>query len=126
MGEEIMSQPTWVGMWVMYLAGLNFIGCAVFAWKHVEARWGLGLFLLSAVAMGQLYEALGYVRLLGITHIVVWTPLLIYFWRRREIIKAKPVPSRTFFIALSITNLISLAFDYADLARYILGERAPY
>lgn len=126
MGEEIMRQPAWVGIWVMYLAGLNFIGCAAFAWKHIEARWGLGLFLLSGIAMGQLYEALGYVRLLGITHIIVWTLFLIYLWRRREIIKTKPIPSRTFFVALFVTNLISLAFDYVDLARYILGERAPY
>ena len=126
MGEDIMRQPAWVGIWVMYLAGLNLIGCVLFAWKYVEARWGLGLFLLSAIAMSQLYDAMGYVRLLGITHIVVWTPLLIYLWRRREIIKIKPVPSRTFFAVLFLTNLISLAFDYADLARYIGGERAPY
>jgi len=69
---------------------------------------------------------LGYVRLLGITHIVVWTPFLIYLWRRREIIKAKPTPARVYFAALFVTNLISLAFDYTDLARYVLGERAPY
>ncbi len=76
--------------------------------------------------MGQLYEMLGFVRLLGFTHILAWTPLQIYLWRRREIIKVKPVQSRTFFAALFVINLIPLAFDYTDLARYILGERAPY
>ena len=55
-----MRQSAWVGIWVMYLAGLNLIGCVLFAWKHVEARWGLGLFLLSAIAMSQLYDAMGY------------------------------------------------------------------
>lgn len=86
---------------------------------------GLGLFLLNGIAMGQLFDVMGCARVLRITHAVVWRPFLIYLWRRRKIIKAKPVPSRAFFFALFVTNLISLAFDYVELGRYAFGERAP-
>jgi integral membrane sensor domain MASE1 len=67
---------------------------------------------------------MGYVKLLGLPHIFVWTPLAIYFvtlLRRPDV----PVwPRRVIVVALG-TILISLAFDYTDVARYLLGERTP-
>lgn len=75
------------------------------------------------LAMSWLYNQVGYVRLLGLVHIVIWTPLAYYFWQRLKnpaIVK----PFRQIIWIFLITIGISLLLDYADVIRYILGERA--
>lgn len=72
--------------------------------------------------MMWLYDQVGYVRLLGIVHVVIWTPLAIYLWQRlknAEIV----VPFRQIIWVFLATMVVSLAFDYADVVRYLLGER---
>jgi len=60
---------------------------------------------------------------LGIVHVILWTPLLVYLVGR-----ARNSEITLFFrlvIWLFVASLaVSLAFDYVDVARYLLGERA--
>ena len=57
-------------------------------------------------------------------HIVIWTPLAIYLYRRRKHF-VNPWPVRWTVTALMATIVVSLGFDYVDILRYLLGERAP-
>ena len=78
--------------------------------------------IVTYFAMMWLYDQVGYVRLLGIVHVVIWTPLAIYLWQRlknAEIV----VPFRQIIWVFLATMVVSLAFDYADVVRYLLGER---
>lgn len=79
--------------------------------------------LAMFVGMSWVYDQMGYVRLLGIVHVVLWTPLLIYLVRRART-GEMPLPCRLVMWMFAATLAISLVFDYTDVARYLLGERA--
>jgi hypothetical protein len=74
------------------------------------------------VGMGWFYELMGYVRLLGIVHVILWTPLFIYLFLRAKN-GEMPLPCRLVMWMFVATLAVSLVFDYTDTIRYILGER---
>ena len=96
-------------------------------WRQSRIAGLLGI--LAGVAAGfavqWLYDQLGYVKLLGLPHILLWTPYALYLVaqiRRPDM----PVWPRRIMMVVLATILISLAFDYVDVARYLLGERTPF
>ncbi|MEM7523208.1 MAG: hypothetical protein AAF360_05500 [Pseudomonadota bacterium] len=127
MQEAIALQPTWVGIWLnVLLLGAFILPISLLIWKQTRLA---GLIIpvvsvASALATGQLYEMVGYVKLLGLPHIIFWTPLMFYLvslWRKDDLPKAP----KAILSASMATIVISLAFDYVDLLRYVLGERTP-
>lgn len=78
--------------------------------------------LAMFAGMAWVYEQMGYVRMLGIVHVILWTPLFIYL-----VLRAKkgemPLPCRLVMWMFAATLAISLVFDYTDVVRYLLGER---
>ncbi len=119
--QHLMSQPAWVVVWVSWLVFLNIAGAAVFAWRHVEARWVLAAMLANMPFMHLLFNYFGYTRILGLSHIVFWTPLLVYLWYRRTGINLQ-TPFGIYIHALFVSNFISLIIDYIDVIRYLLGD----
>jgi len=71
----------------------------------------------------SLFHKYGYTRILGLSHIIFWTPLLAYLWKTRN---ANPKRKLTgLFVKIAIAIIfISLLFDYTDIIRYIMGDRA--
>ncbi len=119
---EIKAGPAWVFWWVNYMT-VVFLLAIPFSFVRVEARWTALVIALQFPAMLWLYTQVGFVRLLGITHIVFWTPLLIYLWRRRHKWRVKETLAGKWIVLLVATMLISLAFDVTDVIRYALGDR---
>ena len=78
--------------------------------------------LAMFAGMSWVYDQMGYVRLMGIVHVILWTPLFIYL-----VLRAKngemPLPCRLVMWMFAATLAVSLMFDYTDTVRYILGER---
>ena len=75
------------------------------------------------VGMSWIYDLMGYVRLMGIVHVVLWTPLFVYLFLRAK--KGKmPLLCRLVIWMFAATLAVSLVFDYTDAVRYLLGERA--
>jgi hypothetical protein len=74
------------------------------------------------VGMGWVYEQMGYVRLLGIVHVILWTPLFVYLFLRAKN-GEMPILCRLVIWMFAATLAVSLVFDYTDVARYLLGER---
>ena len=73
--------------------------------------------------MQWLYGEVGYVKLLGLPHIIFWTPLMVYLIAK--IVRGEvPVWPQRIMTAIVIIIGISLLFDYVDVARYVFGERA--
>jgi hypothetical protein len=118
--QHLMSQSPLVIGWVSWLVFLN-LGAVVFAWKHVEARWILGAMLANMVFMNMLFFYFDYTRILGLSHIIFWTPLLVYLWRRRKAVRLKSVYG-VYLHVLFVSNLGSLVIDFIDVARYLLGD----
>jgi len=120
MAEHLLQEPLWLQLWVGWLVVAN-LSAVIFLVKSVEARWVLGLFIVNALFMEWLYTQVGYVRLLGLSHVIFWTPLLIYLWKRRKFTYLSTWTGKYLYLVF-ITDGISLVIDYIDVARYLLGD----
>lgn len=123
--EALATQPQWIQWWVTWM-GIVLLGTlVVLLFSKTTWRDAALIFATSVImffAMEWLYKQVGYVRLLGIVHVIVWTPLAIYFWQR---LKNPDIgtPFRQVMWLFLATIVVSLVFDYVDVARYLLGER---
>ena len=73
--------PAWLSLWLPILFGGAFIlPLSLLIWKssRVIALICAAASLAGAIATNVLYTKLGYVKLLGLPHIIVWTPLVIF------------------------------------------------
>ena len=120
--EFIRLEPIWLQTWILFMVVVNSM--AVFFVRRVEARWVLLAWVLNAVLMNWLFTRFGYVRILGASHVLLWTPLVIYLYARRRQIAGAGRVFGTWGAILAITNATSLALDYVDLVRYFLGDRS--
>lgn len=126
--EAIALQPAWIGIW------LNWLVFAVFAlpltlliWKQsrITAVVTFVLAVLGGFGVYWMHGQMGYVKLLGLPHIILWTPLAYYLFRQIKQNDMPQWPKRITMVVLA-TVLISLVFDYVDVARWLLGERTPF
>lgn len=131
LNEHIANGPAWVHAWVIWMGVIN-IAAVLFLvrWKGKKLRFGyleaaaiLAVLVPMAVFMDWLFGQVGYVRLLGLPHVLFWTPLAVFLWTR---LKRHPQKS-VFGIYLRIilaTIIISLLFDYTDVVRHLMGDGA--
>lgn len=123
--QALATQPEWVQLWTNWM-GIVIVGTmVVLLFSRTTWRDAALIFATSAltfVAMTWLYNQLGLVRLLGVVHVVIWTPLALYFWQRLKNTEIG-TPFRQVIWLFLATIVVSLLFDYVDVARYILGER---
>ena len=131
LGDAMSSEPGWLRAWVAVLAAAHFAALPFVAAREggrfrvrPEAVAILAAFVGAGVAMGRLYEAVGYVRLLGLAHLVCWGP--VYAWILTSRLGLHPLRS-AFGIYLRCYLLIagvSLAIDAVDVARHFAGDGA--
>ncbi len=119
---DLAAGPTWVAWWVSFIGVVGLLSLP-FAFVRAEARWTLFVIILTFPAMMWLYSKVGYVRLLGIVHVILWTPLAIYLWRRRDQWRVRETLAGKWIALFFATILVPLAFDYTDVVRYLLGDR---
>lgn len=111
-------------VWLAWMMTINGAAAIAFS-KHREAKLILAAFFVQAVIMNMIADSLGFVRLLGLGHALLWTPLMPYLVSRVRAGDAQG-PYLFYLKALLVTDCLSLVIDYADVSRYLLGERAPY
>lgn len=115
----IAREPLWLKSWVYWMIFINSISI-FFAFTRNEAHWVLTAWLANLLTMPMLFDAVGYVRLLGLPHIVFWTPLVIYLWMKRRSFSGTWA-GRYLWVVMA-TNGASLVIDYIDVARYLAGD----
>lgn len=124
---DVFAQPMWARLWVVWMVAV-IVGVPVIMWMYVAARRDplivAGSTLTLLVVMPLWHDQVGYVRLIGLPHIVVWTPLAVYLHARRKHLSSPPQVRRAVNVFMA-TIVVSLAFDSVDAARYLLGEHAP-
>ena len=118
--SELLQQPWWLLIWLGWLATVNLTSLAFLS--EVEARWVLVAFAGSFLFMLILDEVNGYNRLLGLGHMVFWTPLSIYLYRKLDTLVG-PRLFESWVRVLLATIGLSLVIDYVDVLRYLLGDR---
>nr|MBX2805548.1 hypothetical protein [Hyphomicrobiales bacterium] len=118
--EALALQPQWVQLWVMFMSIVLIGSVVMLLISKATRRDALIVFLANVpnvLLIQWLYDQLGYVRLLGLPHVLFWTPLVFYLFMRlknHEIV----TPFRQVIWLLLITITVSLVFDYDDVARY--------
>jgi hypothetical protein len=127
LSDAIATQPLWVQYWLyVLLVGIIVLPLALLIWK--QTRLTAVIILVASFAAGfgvsLVYDRFGYVKLLGLPHIIFWLPLVWYLYRQilREDV---PVWPRRLMMVIATVLMISLVFDVVDVTRYALGERAP-
>lgn len=126
--EAIATQPQWVQIWVNVLfLGAFVLPATLLIWKPSRIA-GLATVTASVLAAGGvywLYGQLGYVRLLGLPHVILWAPLVVWLWRQRARADMPVWPRRIILLVCAVIA-VSLVFDTADVLRYLLGQRQPF
>ena len=125
--EAVMAQPPLVKFWILWLAFITTISWIVFLFSKQTRLDAVILFFVGGAVtfwMQWIYATEGFVRLLGLPHVVLWTPLLIYLGYRVSRVDYT-TPFRQIMYVLIASIAISLLFDYADVARYLLGDKEP-
>lgn len=122
-----MHAPAWVAIWMnILLLGAIALPLTLVFWKatRLTALFSLIASVISIAGIMLLYQQLGYVKLLGLAHIIAWTPLAIYLWFKMKSPDVTRAP-RIIMGVVFATIMVSLAFDYVDAVRYIAGDRTP-
>ncbi len=123
--DALALQPQWVQIWIMWMGIAILTAIVVLLFSQATRRDALVILATNIgvyFAMMWLYEQVGYVRLLGIVHLIFWTPLVVYLWWRLKD-AAITAPFRQIMWIFLATMVVSLMFDTADVVRYLLGER---
>ena len=115
----------WMIAWLYWMSFAIIVTPLVLIFSKATRLDAVIVFLTNLamfVGMAWIYEQMGYVRLMGIVHVILWTPLFIYL-----VLRAKngemPLLCRLVIWMFVATLAVSLVFDYTDVARYLLGER---
>jgi hypothetical protein len=109
---ELIQQPLWVSLWVLFLMLVNMASFAF--WQEAVAQLVLLNFLASAMLMMGLYARFGFTKVLGLGH-VPWIPLLAYMIIQ---IPAAEASFKRYLLVLSVSMAISLVLDTIDVWTY--------
>ena len=120
-GIGTLAWPWW--LWIGLLGLVNFVA-PLFFLGSLEAKAVLAAIVVGAVIQMAILARLGFVRLLGLGHILVWVPMLLWLVPRLEGLGAESVFGR-WLVAVVALDLASLAIDFVDVGRYLAGDRQP-
>ena len=124
--EATALQPAWVVMWVNVLIfGAFVMPLVLLIWK-ASRKAGIVTFIasmLAGFAVTLMYDAMGYVKLLGLPHLILWVPIVVFLMAQQARGDMPNWPRRIIWFIIAII-CISLVFDFINVVRWILGERA--
>ncbi len=127
LSQALETQPPWVQYWNYFMVFcIVLVPLSLLIWKQsrLVAVIVIAASLLAGFGVFRIFGALGYVKLLGLPHIIVWTPLVWFLFRQIKRNDMPVWPRRIMLVVLAVF-VVSLAFDYVDVVRYVLGERTP-
>ncbi len=120
--KALMSMPMPWPLWLGLLVMANLLA-PIYFFEALEAWVVLATFLAGAAIMMALFAAKGFVRLLGLGHIL-WIPMVPWLWTRLDLLE--PGGLMAYWIgAVVALNGISLIIDAIDVVRYVTGDREP-
>jgi hypothetical protein len=108
-------------LWIALLGVVNF--AAVFFLDTLEGKLVLAAIVAGAVFQMSIFAAKGYVRLLGIGHIL-WLPLVLWLGSRIGDIGTDSTFGK-WVVAVIVIDGISVIIDAVDVGRYLAGDRTP-
>lgn len=129
--QAMATEPAWLQAWVLALVVAHLAAILFVVRRRPEG--GLAVrpepiaivvsFVVAGLFMGWLYEQVGYVRLLGLAHLLFWTPVWVWILVRRRAIGTDRLFGKYVHVYLVVAGL-SLAIDLVDVLRYLAGHGA--
>ena len=113
--QEILQQPFLLRIWIFVLIGANFSSLMFI--QHSTGRWAVVFNISNLFFMSYLYRNYGYTRILGLSHVVCWTPLVLLLWKEAQVVSAESIYGFWCRMLLLI-NAVSLVVDYLDVFRF--------
>ncbi|MDZ7781391.1 MAG: hypothetical protein U5K56_00060 [Halioglobus sp.] len=128
--EAMMAEPLWLQTWVMLLVVVHLAALPFTITRDDSGAWRpryqalaiVASFLLAGAFMNWLYAQVGYVRLLGLAHLVFWLPVYVWVWQTRA--RESGTPYARYLVFYLVIAGISLVIDAVDVIRYLLGDGA--
>jgi len=108
-------------LWVGLLAMVNMVGGVIFI-RTMEGQLALVCMMASFLIMWEIYAQKGFVRLLGLGHLIAWTPQMVFYI---ESVGNTAGYFQCWIISVMVVNGISMVIDLVDVVRYSLGNRQP-
>lgn len=107
----------WMGLLILINigGGLNFI-------RTMEGQLALVCMMVAFMIMWGIYVKKGFVRLLGLGHLIAWTPQVVWY---AQIVGDAVGWFQYWLISVIAVNGLSLAIDVVDVVRYSLGDKQP-
>ena len=125
MQETLTLLPEWLIWWFNWLVfAVAVLPLALLIWPQSRRVIAVAASILTGAAVYGMFRQMGYVKLLGLPHLLIWGPLAFYLFRKQAK-DAMSIAARWIIRVILVTLLISLAFDVVDVLRYILGDRTP-
>lgn len=113
-----------VQTWVAWMMVCGFAS-VLFARRHRPARIVLLVFVATMVLGSVIFMIVPNIHLLGIAHLVLWIPLLIYLLQRE--VRTESFDPRSAYGVwvglLMATMVVSLVFDVRDLILVATGAK---
>ena len=110
-------------LWVGLMAMINMVGGLVYI-RTPEGQLALACLMLGFLIMWVIYAQKGFVRLLGLGHLVAWPTLMV--WCAKVVAQGNAEGVfKYWLVSVLLVNGISLVIDLVDVVRYSLGEKQP-
>ena len=123
LNKQIFAMKFPWNLWVGLVGGVNMVGGLVYI-RTFEGQLALACLMLAFMIMWGIYVKKGFVRLLGLGHLVAWMPLMV--WYSQVISRGSAEGAfKCWLISVLTVNGISMVIDFVDVVRYSLGERQP-
>lgn len=121
--RSFRRMPLWVQFWVvLILVPVNLASLAFLS--------APGSLLIAVLAVGGMVPNLpimlmerGVSKAMAFPHILIWTPLVVLILMTLTVGDLLPPAFRLFLWLLLAVDLVSLAFDYPDAAKWLRGDR---
>jgi len=106
----------------MILALVNLAG-GIYFFATPEGKFAIAAMIGAMMAMQIIFAKYGFVRLLGLGHILFWAPFLAWSTWRLQDWGNLPNDFRVWLAVVSTLNSVSLFIDIMDVWRFAKGER---
>ncbi len=116
----VLGFPIYGIIWNIVIVAVN--SASLLFLQHLPGRLVIFVWLGGTYFMANLAQVNGFNRLLGVTHLIFWPPVLIYIYRVLPTVDMTSLYGQ-WLVALFMVNIVSLVIDLTDVVRYLLGDR---
>ncbi len=128
LNDAMAAGPAWLQAWILVLVVTNLVALLFVVGRRdgafrvrVEPIAILVSFFAAGMFMTWIFGQVGYVRLLGVAHLVFWGPVWVWVLSRRRAIGTADVFGKYVHLYLGVAG-VSLVIDVIDVIRYALGD----